>query len=52
MTHILCVTKVYQPSWTEYKGKEKPSSHHNQGCGIKNKRNFFLLLDLMCREEG
>ena len=38
---ILCVTKVYQPSLTEYKGKEKPSSHHNQGCGIKNKRNFF-----------
>ena len=32
--------------------KETPSSHHNQGCGIKNKRSFFLLLDLMCREEG
>ena len=52
MMHIPCVTKVYQPSWTEYKRKEKPSSYHNQGCGIKNKRGFFSLLDLMCHVEG
>ena len=58
MMHTVLVFYVLQ-EFTNHLGqniKEKRSLLHtiinNQGCGIKNKRSFFLLLDLMCRDEG